>query len=136
MRGLVKKAYLEFLLIVEEESRIGWKVEERGDLSRTCFSSLTPMIWPLMRVLLFNLMLSGSGAIHKCEWRSKDTVMNGELSSITSLWEQNGQRLYVTIWSRSAFLLSDCLPSVTVRSFLSVVNRLKSVGGKTDALIF
>jgi hypothetical protein len=81
-------------------------------------------------------MLSGSGAIHKCEWRSKDTVMNGELSSITSLWEQNGQRLYVTIWSRSAFLLSDCLPSVTVRSFLSVVNRLKSAGGKTDALIF
>jgi hypothetical protein len=100
MQGLVKKAYLECPLIVEEESRIGWKVEEREGLFRMCSSSLTLMTYLLTRVPLFNPTLSGSGVICKCEWRSKGTVMSEELSSITLLWEQNGQRPYVTIWSR------------------------------------
>jgi hypothetical protein len=67
MQGLVRKAYPESLLIVEEESRIEWRVEGKGDLFRMFSSSLTPMTWLRMRALLFNPMLSGSGAMRKCE---------------------------------------------------------------------
>jgi hypothetical protein len=45
MQGLVKEAYLESPLIVEEESKIGWQVEERGGPFRMFSLSLTLMTY-------------------------------------------------------------------------------------------